>query len=190
MANLEDMYCKELESVLTEISNVLSEVDDNDLIRLINDISNAEKVFVIGVGRVLLSLQAFVKRLNHIGIKAYYVGQIDEPHCTDKDLLIVGSGSGNTLFPVAIAKKAHDIGTKVVHIGSNRNSDIKDIISYMIRIPTKTKLNLDDEIESKQIMTSLFEQSLLILGDIICKIIVNRENINIDNLWQYHANLE
>ena len=74
MANLEDMYCKELESVLTEIWNVLSEVDDNDLIRLITDISNAEKVFVVGVGRVLLSLQAFVKRLNHIGIKAYYVG--------------------------------------------------------------------------------------------------------------------
>ena len=39
-------------------------------------------------------------------------------------------------------------------------------------------------------MSSLFEQSLLLLGDIVAKMIVERKQINLKSLWQYHANLE
>jgi 6-phospho-3-hexuloisomerase len=39
-------------------------------------------------------------------------------------------------------------------------------------------------------MTSLFEQSLLILGDIIALMMVRDKSIDIHNLWEYHANLE
>jgi len=184
------MYNDTLKLVLDEILQTLENVNKDDIELLKNDIMNARKIFVVGVGRVLLSLQSFVKRLNHLGYEAYYVGEINEPCITKKDILIVGSGSGNTLFPVAIANKANEIGAKVIHIGSNKNSAIKDIISYMVRIPTQTKLYLQDEIESQQIMTSLFEQCLLILGDIICKMILDERNIDIKSLWKYHANLE
>ena len=184
------LYHENLDLVLNELKSVLSKINEESIYNLKEDILNANKVFVVGVGRVLLSLQAFVKRLNHLNIPTYYVGQIDEPCFTKDSVLIVGSGSGNTLFPVAIAKKAKSIGAKVIHIGSNKNSDIKDYIDYMIRIPTRTKLYLDDEVDSKQIMTSLFEQSLLLLGDIICKMIIDEQNIDIKDLWESHANLE
>ena len=58
----------------------------------------------------------------------------------------------------------------------------------MVRVPTNTKLELDDEIKSEQIMTSLFEQFLLLYGDIVAKIIVEENKIDIHSLWQYHAN--
>ena len=61
---------------------------------------------------------------------------------------------------------------------------------HFVRIPVQTKLGLRDEIESIQPMTSLFEQTLLLLGDTICLMIINEKNIDMPTLWEYHANLE
>ena len=79
---------------------------------------------------------------------------------------------------------------KIVHIGSNPNSEMKDIADYMVRIPVRTKFYLEDEVDSCQIMTSLFEQSVLLLGDIIAKMIVEEKQLDMKALWRCHANLE
>lgn len=176
--------------ILKEIDSALSNVKQEDIDSFIKLLDKSNKIFFIGVGRVLLSLEAFAKRLSHLGYNCHIVGEINEPAITDKDLLIVGSGSGNSIVPVGIAKKAKSLGATIVHIGSNKNSEIKDIIDLMVRIPVRTKFYLDDEIDSKQPMTSLFEQSLLIFGDIVCKSIIDSKNINIKDLWEHHANLE
>jgi 6-phospho-3-hexuloisomerase len=39
-------------------------------------------------------------------------------------------------------------------------------------------------------MTSLFEQTLLILGDVIAQMIADERHTDFKALWQYHANLE
>jgi len=176
--------------VLDELNTSLNAIDPESVEKLIKAIEEADQVFFIGVGRVLLSLEAVAKRLAHIGVKAHIVGEITEPAITEKDLLIVGSGSGTTLFPAGIAQKAHKIGAKIVHIGSNPNSDLKDIVEFMVRIPVRTKYYLEDEIDSQQPMTSLFEQTLLLLGDIVAKMIIDRKQLDMKSLWQYHANLE
>jgi len=176
--------------VLKELEVSLGSIKEEEVEKLINIVLNSEKVFFVGVGRVMLSLQAVAKRWAHIGIDTHIVGEITEPAITSRDLLIVGSGSGTTLFPAAIAKKAHQIGAKVVHIGSNPNSGLKDIVEFMVRIPVRTKYYLEDEIDSLQPMTSLFEQSVLLLGDIIAKMIIDRKKLDMKELWQFHANLE
>lgn len=190
MDNFKDVYTASCVQVLGEIDQTLTHVDPDQLERLIAAILGAEKVFFIGVGRVMLSLQAIAKRLAHLGVDAHVVGEITEPAITPKDLLIVGSGSGNTLFPVAIARKAKTIGATVVHIGSNPQSDMKEIADFMVRVPVRTKLYLNDEIDSQQPMTSLFEQSLLLIGDIVAKIIIEQRHLDLRDLWQHHANLE
>lgn len=185
-----ETYQTHKELVLKELDQALSFVSETTMQDLINEILNAEKVFFVGVGRVMLSLQAICKRLAHLGIDAHIVGEITEPAMTKSDLLIVGSGSGSTLFPVAIAKKANQIGARIVHIGSNPNSELSSIVNLMVRIPVQTKFYLEDEISSTQPMTSLFEQALLILGDIMALTIVKQKNLDLKSLWQYHANLE
>ena len=92
--------------VLSEIEHVFKQIDVDEYNQLLNMICDSEKVFVVGVGRVMLMLQAFAKRLNHLGITANYVGAIDAPAITEKDLLIVGSGSGESVVPLAIMKVA------------------------------------------------------------------------------------
>lgn len=176
--------------ILDEIGTAIDSIDMVQVERLVEEICTSEKVFFVGVGRVLLSLEAWVKRLNHLGIRATYVGAVDEPAITDKDLLIIGSGSGETAIPVAIAKIATRFGAKIIHIGSNPNSSISQFTHLFVRIPCRTKLNLPGEIDSMQPMGSLFEQSLFLLGDIVAYMIIKNKNIDLKDLWRSHANLE
>lgn len=184
-------YRSTCDAVLDELQRTLSSIDPDKLEQLADSILAADQVFFVGVGRVLLSLQSVCKRLAHLGIKAHYVGEITEPAITKNDLLIVGSGSGGSLFPLGIAKKARAaVDCKIVHIGSNPNSELKDICDFMVRIPVRTKNYIADEIDSCQPMTSLFEQALLLTGDILAKMILEKQQLDMKCLWQHHANLE
>lgn len=176
--------------VLSECSMALERIDEDEVNNFIDMLLEANQVFFIGVGRVKLELEAFAKRLAHLGIKVHIVGDINEPAMTSKDILVVGSGSGESLIPVAIAQKAKQIGGKIIHIGSNSKSSLESITDLMIRIPVQTKLYLNDEIVSKQPMSSLFEQSLLLFGDAVAGMIVDKKNIELKKLWNFHANLE
>jgi 6-phospho-3-hexuloisomerase len=178
------------QEIVKELQETLGKVKDDEVKELLEQIQKAEKVFFVGVGRVLLSLQAIAKRLAHLGVNTIVVGQITEPAITEKDLLIVGSGSGQTVFPLAIAKKAKQYNATVIHIGANPNSAMKEFADLFVRIPVSTKLNLPNEVPSIQPMTSLFEQSLLLLGDTIALMMIKEGNIDMQSLWQYHANLE
>ena len=67
---------------------------------------------------------------------------------------------------------------------------MKDLCEFMVRIPVRTKFYLEDEIDSCQPMTSLFEQSVLLFGDICAKMIIEERGLDLKSLWAYHANLE
>lgn len=176
--------------LLDELHTALYSIDPQQVELLMEAIIKADRVYFVGVGRVLLSLEAIAKRWAHLGIKTHIVGEISEPAITPNDILIVGSSSGSTIIPLNIAKKAYSLGAKVVHIGSNPSSELKDIASFMVRIPVRTKHYLEDEIDSLQPMTSLFEQTLLLLGDIVAKMLIDRSGLDLKDLWRYHANLE
>lgn len=185
------MNYQEAQAAITkELAEALSGVEADSVDQLIREIKQADKVFFVGVGRVLLALEGIAKRLAHLGVNTYVVGQITEPAITDKDLLIVGSGSGESAFPLIIAKKAKSFNARVAHIGANPDCSMKACSDAFVRIPVSTKFALPNEITSVQPMTSLFEQSLLLLGDTVALMMVQEENMDLHSLWQYHANLE
>lgn len=184
-------YDSQKNLLLGELTQSLSSVQEEQVEQLADLICGAEKVFVVGVGRVLLMLQALAKRLNHLGIEANFVGAIDEPAITERDLLLVGSGSGESAVPLAIVKIAKRYHAQIAHIGSNAQSSMTEYEDLFVRIPCRTKLGLADEIDSKQPMSSLFEQSLLLLGDLLAMRIMEKKKItDIHALWKKHANLE
>lgn len=176
--------------VINECQRALDAVEIDKVIKYMEMLTSARKVFFVGVGRVLLSLEAIAKRYTHLGIDAVVVGQITEPAITKEDVLIVGSGSGETMFPAGIARKAKALGAKVIHIGSNPDSGLKDVADLFVRIPVESRAKAPDEIHSGQPMTSLFEQSLLLFGDSTALMLVKEKKLELDKLWQYHANLE
>lgn len=176
--------------IVHECESALNSIDDRQGEALMHAILSAEKVYFFGVGRVYLSLQSICKRMAHLGINAHCVGEITEPALTPRDLLIIASGSGESICPKAVAQKAKALGAKLAWIGSNDDSTIACLSDVRVRIPVQTKLNLSDELHSQQPMTSLFEQCLLLYGDALAMEIMHRKNIDLDKLWRYHANLE
>ncbi len=176
--------------IVDEVRFALNKVDPASAEKLLKAILEADQVFLIGVGRVFLALQGFAKRLAQLGVRTYLVGQITEPAIGPGDLLIVGSGSGESLLPVAIARKAKSLGARIAHIGSNPQSSLQPITDIFVRIPACTKLERPDEIQSQQPMTTLFDQSLLLFGDALCMMISRRRKLDTKALWKHHANLE
>jgi 6-phospho-3-hexuloisomerase len=186
----QDSFTEKSGLILDECGAVFRRINPASVNGLVEEILKADKVFLVGVGRVLIALQAAVKRFNHLGIPAFYVGQIDEPPITAKDLLIVGSGSGESIYPVAIAQKAQKIGARIVYIGSNPDSTIKQNSDLFVRIPVPSKVTVEDTVISQQPMTSLFEQCLFLLGDVLALMIMEKKKLEKNDLYLKHANLE
>jgi 6-phospho-3-hexuloisomerase len=172
--------------ILDEIDRALSAVDPVEVEAAIGVLTGARRVFLTGVGRVSLALQSFAKRLNHLGIDAWMVGSIDEPALEPGDLLVAGSGSGESLVPVAIARKAKDLGGRILYLGATPSSTIGKLADLVLRIPGPTK---SGGIASRQPMASLFEQALLLVGDAICLLVSSRAGAD-PRSYGRHANLE
>ena len=116
------MKYKELsETVLKEISEVILNVDEKQTDDLIIQIIKSKRIFLIAIGRVSLALQCFGKRLSHLGFKIELVGSLTEKPATKKDLLIVASGSGESIIPLNIAMKAKKSVVKFYILPQQKN---------------------------------------------------------------------
>lgn len=183
------LYTKKAQLILNELEYVLYEMDRESVLKFINMINGAEKIFFVGVGRVKLSAAAFVKRLSHLGYDVCMVGDLTEKAITDRDLLVVCSGSGETLFPKAIAEKAKNFGARIAYLGRNINSSAAMLSDLQVIFPIGPECD-EFGLKSEQPMTSLFEQSLMIFGDIVTLMILDMVGIPKDFIEQRHANLE
>ena len=80
---------------------------------------------------------------------------------------------------------------KIAHIGCIPDNPISPITDVFVRIPCKNKKAMDDVVPSKQPMTTLFEQCVLLLGDIVAVMILAKRGVEVtEDLWFGHANLE
>lgn len=182
---------KELSKIVVrEISDVLSKINPDEVSFLINEILTAEKIFVIGVGRVFLALQCLAKRLAHFGFDVNVVGSVVEKSITNKDLLLVASGSGESRLPVQISKIAKQYNARVGLITSAKESTLKSIADVVVHLPCPTKTDYDYGVKSIQSMSTLFDQCLHIFGDILCLMLQKKTGQTNEDIKKRHANLE
>ena len=92
--------------ILRELSAAFDALDETQVEALIDELLKpGRRVLCVGVGRVLISMKAWVKRLRHMNIDLNYVGAESEEPIGRGDLLIVASASGESLFPSRSRKK-------------------------------------------------------------------------------------
>ena len=189
-SNFSEIYKSNIKLINNEISSLLLSVNPEEVFVLVDEIFKTNKIFFIGVGRVFLSLQCFCKRLTHLGIEANIVGAVNEKAMEAGDLLIVASGSGESILPAVVAKKALALDGRIGLITSVRNSTIKSISNFAVHLPCPTKNDPNFGVKSKQPMSTLFDQALHIFGDVVSMIIQSKKVLEEEELWNYHANLE
>lgn len=177
-------------AVVNEISTVLGKVNPQEIEVLMDEIVKAEKIFIIGLGRVFLSLQCLAKRLAHFGFDVNVVGSVVEKSITERDLLLVASGSGESRVPLNIAQIASKYNPQIGLITSAKESSIKKISHFAVHLPTPTKVDMSFGVQSIQSMSTLFDQCLHIFGDIMCLMLQQKTGQSNEDLAKRHANLE
>ncbi|MBO7747172.1 6-phospho-3-hexuloisomerase [Paenibacillus sp. MWE-103] len=148
----------------------------------------ARRVFVAGAGRSGLMMRAFAMRLMHLGLNAHVVGDTATPGLRADDVLVVGSGSGETGSLAAMAEQAKRLGAAVALVTASSASRIGRSADEVVRIPGAT--NAEREAPSVQPMGSLFEQALLLYLDALVLRLMERLAITEDAMKARHANLE
>ena len=177
--------------VLGELERTLSAISPEAAEQLVDRIVGAKKILVAGAGRSGLAVKGFAMRLMHMGFDAYVVGETVTPNFTEDDLLLVGSGSGETGSLVHVTTKAREIGGGVALITIFPQSSIGQIADLSVRIPAPTpKVNADSGWTSIQPMGTLFEQSLSIFLDLTILRLMQRATKDSADMFKRHANLE
>ena len=177
--------------ILQELAQSMDKLDDSQLDALVDAMTRpGRRVLCVGVGRVLLSMKAWVKRLRHLDIDLNFVGAESEEPIGPGDLLLVASASGESLFPVAIARKAKSLGAEIFYIGCTVPSSASELADKILQLAGRTKFSKPDDPVSVQPMSTLFEQQLYLLCDAITLEIMDRRGWNEAYVKSKHANLE
>ena len=174
-----------------EIAETVERIDEQQICRLLDEISRAKKIYVSGAGRSLLMMRGIAMRLMHLGFESYVVGDTTTPAFEEGDLLIVGSGSGETSGLINIVNKAKKLGGIIGVITINRSSSLGRTADILVEIPAFTaKVQYDNMKKTVLPSGSLFEQCVLVLGDTLVLPLAKKKGIMLDGEFKRHANLE
>lgn len=179
-----------LAEILSELNGSVEGISDAEAETLINEILEARKVFVAGAGRSGLMAKSFAMRMMHMGIDSYVLGETTTPNFEQEDLLIIGSGSGETKSLISIAEKAKSIGGKIAAVTISPESTIGNLADITVKMPGSPKEQSGSARVTIQPMGSLFEQSLLLFYDAVILRFMEKKGLTTDNMFSRHANLE
>lgn len=179
-----------LEETIKELSRSVSLIADAEAEKLVNGILESKKIFVAGAGRSGFMAKSFAMRMMHMGIEAYVIGETVTPNFEKEDLLIIGSGSGETKSLVSIVEKAKNIGGKIAAVTIFPESTIGKTADITIQLPGSPKDQSEGNYQTIQPMGSLFEQTLLLFYDAVILRFMEKKGLDTTKMYGRHANLE
>jgi 6-phospho-3-hexuloisomerase len=177
----------QIEKIIAEVEPIVCAVKESELDELATAILGAGRVFVAGAGRSGLMIRAFANRLMHLGIPVGVVGEVSCPHTRPGDLLIVGSGSGETGSLVDMARRASLADVRVALVTCSPSSTIASMADVVVTIPAQAK---GADQASVQPMASSFEQSCLLTYDALVLDLMERTGETGQTMYARHADLE
>ncbi|MBN2065877.1 MAG: SIS domain-containing protein [Candidatus Thermoplasmatota archaeon] len=147
----------------------------------------ANRIFVYGAGRSGLVAKAFAVRLVHLGFQTFVIGETITAPVQKGDLVVIVSGSGETIPAVMTAEIAHDIGASVISITGKKRSNIAQYADVTLFIAAAC-----NDAERKQFapLGTLFEASVWILLDGLIAELLHSKYETEESMRQRHATLQ
>lgn len=181
-----------IDQVLSELTVCVQQLPAEGLVQAGGLIDSAPRIFVAGAGRSGLCMKAFGMRLMHMGKTVHVVGETTTPAITAGDLLVVGSGSGQTSSLLAMAEQAQRRGAKILLFTTNPASPLAEMADHRVVIsaPSYKAYECGHELTSVQPLGTLFEQSMLILCDSLILGLMQSTGVSALQMLERHANLE
>jgi len=114
---------------------------------------------------------------------------VTTPALLASDLLVIGSGSGTTATLVRYAERANALGARVALITAAPASPIGTLAQHVLVLDAATP-RVAGSAPSIQPMANLFEQSLLLVLDILVMRMAQAQGMTTADMMTRHANLE
>ncbi len=163
----------------------------DELTRTVRETTSARHVFLAGAGRSGVAITGFANRLLHLGKSVSVIGEITSPHSRPGDLLVIGSGSGETESLVTLARTARAAGLRIIVFTMDRTSAIAGLADVTVVLPgVSPKLRTATAITSVQPMGSAFEQISFLTYDAIILELTDVLHESGDSMFSRHADLE
>lgn len=180
-----DTIVRELEGLVSAAALISEQVD-----AFAKRAAEARRIFVAGAGRSGLMGKAFAMRLMHLGLTAHVVGESTTPGIGSGDILVLGSGSGETGSLISMAEKAQRAGASVLLVTIHPGSSIGRLADEIAALPAAAKEAAASSAVTVQPMGSLFEQGLLIFYDAVVLRLMELKEMDGPAMYASHANLE
>lgn len=194
--NTEELF----NEIICEVSPVLHRAHPEQLERAAEAICKAKKIFVAGMGRTGYMMRCFAMRLMQMGLQAYMVGDTGTPSANEGDLLIIGSGSGETESLKTFASKAVKRNVKLLVFTASPRSTLAQAADCLVLVDTQEKehkaadgsmlIYKTDNIGQKMALGSKCEMSTLIYTEVVSMMVFSKLGCREEDMMGRHATFE
>jgi 6-phospho-3-hexuloisomerase len=188
------------EKILDELHNnakrAFKKTSKNTLDRICSFILESKKIYVLGIGHSGMFGRILAMKLNHVGLCAYSVFDEINPPFNTHDLFIAISQSGETGTLIALARKAKNLGGKVMGITTNTGSTLAGLSDILFQIEDAaedmvfTELSALGGKEHQNLLGCLFGFNIYVLFYAVVLKIAEKRGETADSIDNRHANLQ
>jgi 6-phospho 3-hexuloisomerase len=170
------------QDIVRRIDAVMEKTDWDRFVALGKLLPQAQRTFVTGAGRSGLVARSFGMRLMHAGLPAFIPGETITPAAQKGDLLVAISCTGNTGITDYIARRARELGAKVVVITADPDSPLAKEADEVLFLP----------VEARNIVlrAAVFEHAASLCLDAVFNVLADRLKLDVESYRARHANLE
>ncbi|MHC4982668.1 MAG: SIS domain-containing protein [Planctomycetota bacterium] len=168
--------------LIDRIGALMRKVDWTSFVELAQMLPRARRTFVTGAGRSGLVAKSFGMRLMHAGLPVFIPGETITPAASAGDVIVAISCTGQTGYTEYIARRAKELGAKVVVLTAEPESRLAEAADKVIVIPA--------EQQDIVVRAAVFEHAASLCLDAVFNVLAERLKLDLAEFRERHANLE
>jgi 6-phospho-3-hexuloisomerase len=182
-------YISLTEHVTDELKKAAAGVEPAQLKALVEELAQAGRIVVYGVGREGLMMRALAMRLYHLGLDAHVIGEMSTPPVGPGDVLLASAGPGEFSTVTSLIGVARAAGARIACVTAQ--PDRLSGCDLVLTIPAQTMA--DDQglsVSSILPMGSLFEGAQFVVFEILVLMLSDHLQVTPAAMRGRHTNLE
>jgi len=168
---------------LVEAIRQTLEAEPEETAKFVDNILEARKLFVYGVGRSGLIGKAFAIRLVQLGLEVFFVGETITPIVEEGNVVVIVSYTGETMSAIQTANIVRRVGAKVITITANPHSKLAAASNLVISLQPPR----DDGRKRLAPLGTAFEDATLIYLDSVVAMLMEKLGQSEGSMRKRHA---
>ena len=160
------------QEVAKKNTEALLAIDQKEIDAMVEAIAAAKRIYVAGWGRAGNVIKLMSMNCSQLGLKTFVVGDNSTPSIHEGDLLIIGSGSGETDTMKILAEQAKEHGATLALVSGNPESTMGKLADLNIKVPAS------------------FYQVVPMLNDCIMSQLADKLGVTFADVMYNHNNLK